>query len=414
MNMKNEIIEKPIYNICTVIHTLRKLNLEFIGTQSDTSFKLINAKTPSIMDNAKIRTSVYIHDFLKNKPPHETLHHTDNFKLSYLSVGFFEELEYKGTIILGPFLSSIPNDFLISKVIEKNNLSLTYKLQFQEYYNTLPIYDFNDIKNISALMLNLASNPFISGNISYSDNETNDMYIDNDSLDDNELTSEIELRYKLEKGILNAVEKGLKEEALKLEKLFHFQASHRAPNNLLRANKNVVLSFNTLLRVACERGGVSPIYISSVSDKFAILIENISTMAQLDAMATKMISEYCDLVNEFSTNGYSNSIKKAINYINLNFKNPISLNIIANYIDINPSHLSRQFKKETKITITEFINNKRIDEAKFLIEQNNYSITEIALMVGFESYTYFCKVFKDVTSLTSREYLRKSSLKHKS
>lgn len=414
MNMKNEIIEKPIYNICTVIHTLRKLNLEFIGTQSDTSFKLINAKTPSIMENSKVQTFAYIHDFLKNKPPHETLHHTDNFKLSYLSVGFFEELEYKGTIILGPFLSSIPNDFLISKVIEKNNLSLTYKLQFQEYYNTLPIYDFNDIKNISALMLNLASNPFISGNISYSDNETIDMHIENDSLDDKELTSEIELRYKLEKQILNAVEKGLKEEALKLEKSFHFQASHRAPNNLLRANKNVVFSFNTLLRVACERGGVSPIYISSVSDKFAILIENISTMAQLDEIATKMISEYCDLVNEYSTNGYSKSIKKAINYINLNYKNPISLNIIADDININPSHLSRQFKKETKTTITEFINKKRIDEAKYLIDQNNYSITEIALMVGFESYTYFGKVFKDVTSITSREYLKKSLVKHKS
>lgn len=414
MDMKNEIIENPIYNICTIIHRLCKLNLEFIGTQSDTSFKLINAKTPSIMDNSKVQNAAYIHDFFKNKPPNEILHHTDNFRLSYLAVGFFEELEYKGIIILGPFLPSIPNDFFISKVIEKNYLSLTYKLQLQEYYNTLPIYDFNDIKNVSALMLNLASNPFISGNISYSDNETNDMYIENNSLDDKELTSEIELRYKLEKEILNAVEKGLKEEALKLEKSFHFQASHRAPNNLLRANKNVVFSFNTLLRVACERGGVSPIYISSVSDKFAILIENISTLAQMDAMATKMISEYCDLVNEYSTNGYSTSIKKAINYINLNFKNPISLNIIADDININPSHLSRQFKKETKTTITEYINKKRIDEAKFLIEQNNYSITEIALMVGFESYTYFGKVFKDVTSLTSREYLKKTLLKHKS
>jgi AraC-like DNA-binding protein len=414
MNKKNEIVEKPIYNICTVIHRLSKLNLEFIGNKLDTSFKLINAKTPSVMENSKVKTSTYIHDFLKSKPSQEILHHTDNFKLSYLSVGFFEELKYKGTIILGPFLSTIPNDFLISKVIENNNLSLTYKLQLQEYYNTLPIYDFNDIKNVSALLLNLASNPFLSANITYSDDEVNDMYTDNDSLDDKELASEIELRYKLEKEILNAVEKGLKEEALKLEKSFHFQASHRAPNNLLRANKNVVFSFNTLLRVACERGGVSPVYISIVSDKFAILIENVSTMAQMDAMATKMISEYCDLVNQYSTNGYSTSIKKAINYINLNFKNPISLNIIADEININPSHLSRQFKKETKTTITEYINKKRISEAKFLIGQNQYSITEIALMVGFESYTYFGKVFKEITSLTSREYLKKSLSEHKS
>ncbi len=412
MNMKNETIEKPIYNICTVMHRLCELNLEFIDIQYDASFKLINAKTPHVMEDSKIQTSLYLHDTLKNKTPYEIVHHTDNFKLSYLSVGYFEQSEYKGTIILGPFISYIPNDFFISKVIEKNNLSLTYKLQLQEYYKTLPIFDFNDVKIISSLMFNLTSNPFVSGNISYSDNESNDIYRENNNFDDEELTSEIELRYKLEKEILNAVEKGLKEEALKLEKSFHFQASHRAPNNLLRANKNVAFSFNTLLRLACERGGVSPIYISNVSDKFAILIENISSMAQLDVIATKMISEYCDLVNKFSTKGYSPSIKKAINYIKLNFKNPISLNIIADYIDINPSHLSRQFKKETKTTITEFINRKRIDEAKFLIDQNKYSITEIALMVGFESYTYFGKVFKKITSVTSSEYLKKSLLNH--
>ena len=407
MKANNKFEDKTIYNICSVINGLCKLNLEFIGTQLNTSFNLINAKIPSILENSKVQTSSYIHDFLKNKQPHEILHYTDNYKLSYLSVGFFEELQYRGTIILGPFLCSIPNDVFISRVIEINNLSLTYKLQLQEYYNTLPIYDFNTIKNVSALILNLASTPFISGNISYLDNEINDMYTENNSLDDKELTSEIELRYKLEKEILNAVEKGLKEEALQLEKSFHFQVAHRAPNNPLRANKNVIFSFNTLLRIACERGGVSPIYISSLSDKFAILIENISTMAQSESIGIKMISEYCDLVNKFSTAGYSNIIKKAINYINLNFKHPISLNIIADNININPSHLSRQFKKETNTTITEFINKKRIDEAKFLISQNNYSITEIALMVGFESYTYFGKVFKDVTTLTSREYFNK-------
>jgi YesN/AraC family two-component response regulator len=405
--MKNKIIEKPIYNICSVIHRLCKLNLEFIGLQLDTSFNLISTKIPSIFESSKVKTFSYIHYLLKSKQPHEIIHYTDNFRLSYLSVGFFEQLQYKGTIILGPFLSSIPNDAFISKIIEKNNLSLTYKLQFKEYYNALPIYDYNDTKDVSALMLNLASNPFISGNILYSDNENNDIATENNSFNSEEFTSEIELRYRLEKEILNAVEKGLKEEALNLEKLFHFQATHRAPSNPLRANKNVVFSFNTLLRTACERGGVSPIYISNLSDKFAILIENISTMAQFESMTTKMISEYCDLVNKYSTNGYSSIIKKAINYINLNFKNQISLNLIAESININPSHLSRQFKKETNMTITEFINIKRINEAKFLIEQNQNSITEIALMVGFENHNYFCKVFKQITALTTKEYLKK-------
>jgi two-component system, response regulator YesN len=73
-------------------------------------------------------------------------------------------------------------------------------------------------------------------------------------------------------------------------------------------------------------------------------------------------------------------------------------------IQISPFHLSKQFKKEATFTITEFIHNKRITEAKFLIEQNGHSITEIALMVGFENINYFCTVFKKITSLTPKEY----------
>ena len=101
------------------------------------------------------------------------------------------------------------------------------------------------------------------------------------------------------------------------------------PNNPLRAYKNLAFSFNTLLRIASERGGVSPIYIHNLSDKFAILIENISSMAQLETLQINMVSEYCDLVNKFSTAGYSKIIRKAINYINLNFENPLSLSLIA-------------------------------------------------------------------------------------
>ncbi len=411
MKVQNEISYKTIYKICSVINGLCKLNLEFIGTDPNISFQLINNKMPVIINDSKVKTFSYIRDFLKSKQPCEILNHTDNFQLSYLSVGFFEQLKYKGTIIVGPFLSTIPDEAFIYRVIEKNKLSFVHKLQLHEYYRALPIYDFNDTKDVSSLMINLALNPFISGNIVYSQDETIAIKKEISYLDEEELTSEIEFRYRIEKEILNAVEKGLKEEALKFENLFHFKAANRVSNNPLRAYKNLAFSFNTLLRTACERGGVSAIYISNLSNKFAVLIENITTMTQLETTASKMISEYCDLVNKYSTDGYSKVIKKAINYINLNFKNPISLNIIADSININTSHLSRQFKKETNMTVTEFINKRRIDEAKFLIEQNNISITEIAFMVGFESYTYFSKVFKDTTSLTSSEYFKKSALK---
>lgn len=408
MKVNNENINETIYAICLLIHKTCKLNLEFIGNNSNTSFELVNSQIPAALANSKIETLTYIHNFLKNKLPSEILYHTDNFQLNYLAVGFFEQSHYNGTIIVGPFLSAIPDSAFISKVIETNHLSLVHRLQLHEYYKSLHIFDINDNKNIGSLLVNLTSNPFIYGNMLFSQNENlNTNKKEKNDFMEEELFSAIELRYKVEKGLLNAVEKGAKEEALKLKNSFQFAAVHRVPNNPLRAYKNLAFSFNTLLRIASERGGVSPIYIHSLSDKFAILIENISSMAQLENLQIDMVSEYCDLVNKFSTVGYSKVIRKAIDYINLNFEDPISLTLIADNININSSHLSRQFKKETNMTVTEFINKRRVQEAKFLIDQNNNSITEIALMVGYENHNYFCKVFKQMTSLTPKDYLKK-------
>ena len=414
MRVKNENIDETIYSICLLIHKICKLNLEFIGDSSSSSFKLVNSQTPVLLSNSKIETLTYIHNFLENKLPSEILYHTDNFLLNYLAVGYFEKSQYKGAIIVGPFISAIPDDGFISKVIETNHLSLAHRLQLHEYYKSLPIFDVNDNKNVGALMFNLASNSFAYGNMLFSQNESLDINNkEKNDLNEVELFSAIELRYKVEKNLLNAVEKGSKEEALKFKNSFQFAAVHRIPNNPLRAYKNLTFSFNTLLRIASERGGVSPIYIHNLSDKFAILIENLSSMAQLEALQINMISEYCDLVNKYSTAGYSKVIRKAIDYINLNFDNPISLSLIADNIDINSSHLSRQFKKETNMTVTEFINKRRIKEAMFLIEQNNNSITEIALMVGYENHNYFCKVFKQMTSLTPKDYLKKAQKSEK-
>jgi len=414
VNTKNENIDGTVYAICVLIHKICKLDIEFISNNSIASFQLVNAQIPVTLPTSKIEKFLYIHKFIKNKLPTDFFYHTDNFQLSYIAVGFREQSQYKGTIIVGPFLSVIPDDAFISSIIETNHLPLGYRLQLKHYYNGLTIFDPNDIRNIGSLIINLASNPFIYGNILLSENknfELNKNERTGSKEEEEDLYSAIELRYKVEKSLLNAVERGSKEEALSFRNLFQFSAIHRVPNNPLRAYKNLAFSFNTLLRLATERGGVSPIYIHNLSDKFAILVEKVSSMADIETLHIEMVSEYCDLVNKFSTAGYSGVVKKAINYINLNFDSPLSLSLIAENSNVNSSHLSRQFRKETNFTITEFLSKRRVKEAKFLIEQNTNSITEIALMVGFETHNYFCTVFKKITSLTPKEYLNKTRIK---
>lgn len=70
----------------------------------------------------------------------------------------------------------------------------------------------------------------------------------------------------------------------------------------------------------------------------------------------------------------------------------------------NPSVVAKKFKDEMHMTVIDYIQKKRIDEATFLIEQGRSSITDISYIVGFSSYNYFCKVFKEEKGMTATEF----------
>nr|WP_321291720.1 AraC family transcriptional regulator [uncultured Trichococcus sp.] len=408
MYPKDKTIDKNIFDICFSIHNLAKLDIEYFDPEQQSSFQLFNSPIPLFGQPTKHATNQYLNNLLIDSPQNNYVHHTDNFHFSYLGIGLWKNENYKGAIIVGPFLSNIPDELFISYVMDKNNLSLGKKHQTSQYYKSLKVLSSPEYSSLGSLIVTLATNNFINAH-SVSSTDTNFILNDNKTTDvDNEqVYSKIELRYSLEKKLMNAVEKGFEEESLNILKSYPIGIYEGPSRNSLRSRKNIAFGLNTVLKLSAERGGVSPIYIHNVFDKFSILIEKLSTVTEIDTLQKKMISEYCDMIRKLSSAGHSPTIRKAIDYINLNFSTELSLDIIADTIQKSPFYLSRQFKKEMNLSIVEYINRKRVEESKFLIKQNNQSITDIALIVGFQNHNYFCKVFKRMTGLTPKEYLNK-------
>ena len=204
-----------------------------------------------------------------------------------------------------------------------------------------------------------------------------------------------------------AVENGDKDKA---EKLMNEDSStiskipDRIPNNPLRSRKNIALSFNTVLRKAAEKGGLYPVYIHSISEKYAIQIEKCTSIQHLIDLQSKMIDDYCDSVKKLSLKNYNYIIRKAIEFIRTNLDQDLSLDIISNAIQSSSFELSRKFKKETGQSITDYINKQRINEAVNIMENKNLLVTDIAQMVGFNDVNYFTKVFKKIKGITPSEY----------
>ena len=94
----------------------------------------------------------------------------------------------------------------------------------------------------------------------------------------------------------------------------------------------------------------------------------------------------------------------AIGYIHRNFKNDISLAMVAEFIDRNYSSLSRDFKKFTGKSFVDYLKIVRIHKACELLQSNDEKITDISEAVGFYNERYFSKVFKETMGITPSEY----------
>lgn len=110
-------------------------------------------------------------------------------------------------------------------------------------------------------------------------------------------------------------------------------------------------------------------------------------------------------------NLFSNEvICKVIKYIDLNLFRRISLDDLENEFFYNKYYLVKLFKKEIGYTIFDYINSLRIFYSIKDINNNDRSITYIALDRGFNSLEYFSEIFKKVVGVSPRKY--KQSLSH--
>ncbi|MEM1485896.1 response regulator [Oscillospiraceae bacterium PP1C4] len=102
---------------------------------------------------------------------------------------------------------------------------------------------------------------------------------------------------------------------------------------------------------------------------------------------------------------YSKFVNQAIVYIQQHYSNSdISLQMIADNVSVNPSYLSRVFKKETNLNVTDYINRMRIQEAIVLLQKNEEAIYLIACKVGYNNVEYFNRMFKKYTEKSPSEY----------
>jgi len=134
---------------------------------------------------------------------------------------------------------------------------------------------------------------------------------------------------------------------------------------------------------------------------------DINEMQARLALASTMLSVY-----KFMTAGAAKDttvsadklIQNIVGYINRNYMNHITLEMIETEFSVSRSYISHKFKKITGVTFIEFLQCVRVAEAQKLLTQIDSSISWICYECGFNSLQHFYRVFKKVTGTTPGEH----------
>ncbi|KAB7706711.1 helix-turn-helix domain-containing protein [Bacillus aerolatus] len=165
-----------------------------------------------------------------------------------------------------------------------------------------------------------------------------------------------------------------------------------------------ISEISTTLARAAIKGGANLKEVHSILLEYTTDLNTIENLAEMQQWLENMINRFTDLVfnnkNEYSLK----SIQKAMDYIEKNYLEQITLEKVANYVHLSPTYFSRLFKSATGTNFVEYITYLRIEKAKALLMDLNYTVYQIALEVGYSNSHYFSRVFKTIVGKTPSDY----------
>jgi len=152
-------------------------------------------------------------------------------------------------------------------------------------------------------------------------------------------------------------------------------------------------------------------YIGEEYDTRITIVQD-ETLKGLQTNALHSVEEFREYyhyflqrVSDYQKAGTSNDVISEVKkYIDEHIGEKISRSDIADYVFLNENYLSRLFHKEVGCSISNYILDKRLALSKKLLIQTKLSVSEIGERVGYDTTTYFIRIFKQETGKTPNEF----------
>ncbi len=180
-----------------------------------------------------------------------------------------------------------------------------------------------------------------------------------------------------------------------------FEAMRGAPDNLVWGTCNLIISNLSFI--------LHEFHLEQEQVNYFISQMNQLLTAQQDPDLLMQyflgwVGQICDAINESYKNKGNLIISKVQEYINQNFASQIGLTDAADAVGRNASYVSRLIKQYLGKSFTQILTEKRIAEAKRLLQSTSLKIGEIAEQTGYPNLRYFNRIFSSHVGMTANDY----------
>lgn len=160
---------------------------------------------------------------------------------------------------------------------------------------------------------------------------------------------------------------------------------------------------------------LKPYFITAEKQAYITILQNLSSISYPHIISTELQRYYAQafllklLSDTISASlpkldTVRSEIQKVCYFMDVNFREPINIQQLAGLVHFTPNYLITLFREETKKTPMEYLLGVRMNEARFLMKNTELKISNIALMCGFNSSSYFIEAFKKMYGATPAKY----------
>ena len=176
----------------------------------------------------------------------------------------------------------------------------------------------------------------------------------------------------------------------------------RDPVTNLKYHFVITTAFITRL---CIAAGMETEQAFRLSDFYILKLDNLHTPQAVIDLHDQMVLDFTGKMRFNVRNlGTSKPVSICIDYIYEHIKERITIENLAEYTGLSASYLSRLFKKEIGVSISDYVREKKIEKAQHLLKFCDYSLVEISNYLSFSSQSHFIQMFKEFTGMTPKKY----------